>query len=112
VTRAGLEPTTYELKVRCGGLLVRGNFQQEGGNPATDGVYDLEWLSLEDKTNISGDAPFVIRNHLLREIARVTYQSSKTNRESEPGNNPYKVLAGKFGAGESAVRKALKEVLE
>ncbi len=66
--------------VTCGGLVLRANFAEEGQH-ATEGVYDVEWTSLQDKTNMSGDAPFVIRDHTGLEIARVTYSQVKVAKK-------------------------------
>jgi hypothetical protein len=80
----------------CGGLLVRANFNAEDGNYATDGIYDLEWISLQDKPEVSGDAPFVIRDHLNHEIARVTYKANKGSKKRE-GNLTYNGITTPIG---------------
>lgn len=55
----------------CGGLLLQGNLAS-AGTPAVDGVYDAEFVALQDQSNMK-EASFVIRDTNGREIARLTY---------------------------------------
>lgn len=66
----------------CGGLLLRGNlFDATAASGASMGTYDVSWISLQDKPTLKG-APFVLRGSDGREIARLTYLSTKTNKNA------------------------------
>jgi hypothetical protein len=56
---------------KCLGLLLQGNIFTVG-SPATEGIYDAEWVSLQDNANMK-EAVFVLRDTGGRDIARVTY---------------------------------------
>jgi hypothetical protein len=55
----------------CGGLLLQGNLESTDSS-ATAGVYDAQWVSLQDQSNMK-EAVFVLRDNQNRDIARVTY---------------------------------------
>jgi len=55
----------------CFGLLLQGTLFT-ASSPASAGVYDIEWLSLQDAANMK-EAVFVLRDSGGRDIARVTY---------------------------------------
>ncbi len=56
---------------KCGGLLLKGNLSSSGP-AATDGVYQVEFVALQDQANMK-EAVFAIRDTQGRDIARVTY---------------------------------------
>ena len=61
----------------CGGLLLQGNlFSASGSSPASDGVYEATWTSLQDAPSVK-EAPFILRDNNVpsREIARLSYKT-------------------------------------
>ena len=56
---------------KCFGLLMQGNLFT-ASSAATEGIYDIEWISLQDAANMK-EAVFVLRDTGGRDIARVTY---------------------------------------
>ena len=56
---------------KCFGLLLQGNLFS-AGSAASSGIYDVEWISLQDAANMK-EAVFVLRDSGGRDIARVTY---------------------------------------
>ncbi len=56
----------------CGGLLVQANLYSASGAAADDGVYEVNWTSVQASPSVKG-APFVLRDELNRELARLTY---------------------------------------
>jgi hypothetical protein len=56
---------------KCLGLLLQGNIFTVG-SPATEGIYEAEWVSLQDNANMK-EAVFVLRDTGGLDIARVTY---------------------------------------
>jgi hypothetical protein len=58
-------------KKNCGGLLLQGNLASSG-SVASNGVYEAEWISLQDLANMK-EAVFVLRDENGRDLARVTY---------------------------------------
>lgn len=66
----------------CGGLLLRGNlFDAAESSGASIGTYEVAWTSLQDKPGVKG-APFVLRGSDGLEIARLTYLTTKTNKNA------------------------------
>lgn len=56
---------------KCFGLLLQGNLYT-AGPAAAEGVYDAEWISLQDNANMK-EAVFALRDSAGNDIARVTY---------------------------------------
>jgi hypothetical protein len=79
---------------KCLGLLLQGNIFTVG-SPATEGVYDAEWISLQDNANMK-EAVFVLRDTGGRDIARVTY--AVRNNVNVILYNDTKTQAGTFVA--------------
>ncbi len=64
--------------VACGGIKLQADLTDASGAGATSGVYDVSWVSIQDKPTVK-DAPFVIRGSNGK-IATLSYRS-KTNRK-------------------------------
>jgi hypothetical protein len=78
--------------VNCGGLLLEGNLATDvGGVYATEGVYDAEWISLQDGPTMK-EAKFILRSSNGSEIARVVY-ATKSSANTIRFNNSNTVLA-------------------
>jgi hypothetical protein len=56
----------------CGGLYLRADFFSASTTAADDGVYEVNWRSVQASPAVKG-APFVIRDALGREIATLKY---------------------------------------
>jgi hypothetical protein len=63
----------------CGGLNLTAHFFSASGQPADDGVYDVNWTSLQAAPSVKG-APFVVRDLAGHEIARVSYTTAKNSQ--------------------------------
>ena len=56
----------------CGGLFLRANIYSESGVAADDGVYQVNWKSVQAAPSVKG-APFVIRDGSGRAVATLRY---------------------------------------
>jgi hypothetical protein len=63
----------------CGGLNLTAHFYSVSGTPADDGVYEVNWTSVQASPSVKG-APFVVRDLAGHEIARVTYLTAKNSQ--------------------------------
>ena len=61
----------------CGGLELRGHFFSASGDAADDGVYEINWTSVQTAPGVKG-APFVLRASDTAEVARVTYDTQQS----------------------------------
>jgi hypothetical protein len=61
----------------CGGLELRANFFSASANAADDGVYEVNWKSVQASPAVKG-APFVLRGADTAEVARVTYVTEQS----------------------------------
>ena len=64
----------------CGGLLLQGNLFTASGSPASDGVFEATWNSLQDAPSVK-EAPFILRDDSGREIARVSYKTVSSQNQ-------------------------------
>ena len=62
---------------KCGGLLLEGLLSNDAGVHATNGVYDAEWISLQDGPTLK-KATFALRSSSDVDLASVHY-STKSN---------------------------------
>lgn len=63
----------------CGGLNLTAHFYSVSGHPADDGIYEVNWTSVQASPSVKG-APFVVRDSVGREIARLTYTTAKNSQ--------------------------------
>ena len=63
----------------CGGLDLTAHFYSVSGHPADDGVYEVNWTSVQASPSVKG-APFVVRDSAGHEVARVTYITAKNSQ--------------------------------
>jgi hypothetical protein len=64
----------------CGSLEMRAHFYSESGTAADDGVYEINWRSVQAAPGVKG-APFVIRagsDSTSNELARLTYTTQQS----------------------------------
>lgn len=64
----------------CGGLELKAHFYSASGSPADDGVYDVNWISVQASPSVKG-APFVIRDGAGCEVARLTYVTTNSQNQ-------------------------------
>lgn len=64
----------------CQGLLLQGNLAAASGSPASDGIYEATWTSLQDGPSVKG-APFVLRDNQGKEIARLSYATVSSQNQ-------------------------------
>ena len=63
----------------CGQLRLTAHFFSASGNAADDGVYEVNWTSVQASPSVKG-APFVVRASDGKEIARVSYVTVKNSQ--------------------------------
>lgn len=56
----------------CGGLELRAKFFSASGQPADDGVYEINWTSVQASPSVKG-APFVVSDGAGNPVASLTY---------------------------------------